>query len=369
MHSFHGAISKFLHDPAGVLAGFQMDSGLEVRFAEDRAHLVTEILEVGSRVEIAGELRNDSLGDQFLHVVRFTNLDSQRTASLPALVCLGKPGMLSVATPKTATSLAHPAFKVISKSEVDSPREGQEARLIDQLLEKIASWPHPSVDPLAEDPLRHNPSLGLATKHDAATDLEHAYDSLHRTQAILAYLHIMHRQVHGISQFHDEAKHTYQQALSWFEADEFESAREFSAASCCLSKIVEIVISRTLRADSTYPSVVPPPPQHTSTGDDSARLKEEMSRVEMLLSRLRWLLENGTLPLDDRTQVRRIVSWGEAFHEQARRMYRAGSIEAADELALAAGAAAHSAEHICRKWYVAQAIHPRPVAVGSSPQP
>lgn len=369
MQTVRGKVSEFLHDPGGSLSGIKLDCGEEVRFSADRADLVTETVKIGSQVEISGDLRQDSLGEKYLHVALITNLDSKRTASLPALVCLGKPGMLSVATPKTTASLAHPRVNIAEKPAGTASEASKDGRLLDRLLEKMASQPRLSRDADDENPLKHNPSLSRATKHDAATGLEHAYDGLHRTQAILAYLNIMQRQVHGISQFHDEAKHTYEQALSWYEAQEYEGAREFSAASRCLSRVVEIVISRTLRSDTGYPSVVPPPPEHSSACGDARHVRHELRDVEAILSRIRWLLDNGTLPLEDRTQVRRIASWGEAFHQQSRRMYRSGSLDDADELAQAANAAAHSAEHICRKWYVVQAIHPRLVAVEPSPRP
>ncbi len=82
------------------------------------------------------------------------------------------------------------------------------------LLEKMASQPRPSQYASHEDPQRGHLPLPRAMRSDAATEIEHAYDSLHRIQAILAYLHIVKRQVHGISQMHQEAKHTYEQALS-----------------------------------------------------------------------------------------------------------------------------------------------------------
>jgi len=71
-----------------------------------------------------------------------------------------------------------------------------------------------------------------------------------------------------------------------------------------------------------------------------------------VLARVHWLIENGTLPLDDRDQVRRIAKWGEALYRQARRMRECESEENATELASAARAAAESAEHVCRNWYL-----------------
>jgi hypothetical protein len=192
-------------------------------------------------------------------------------------------------------------------------------------------------------------------RNDAARSIGQAYDKLHRIQAILAYLHIMKHRVPGISQFLDEAKHTYVQALSRFAAGDFVGAKEFADASGSLSRIVEIVMSRTLRSDSMLPSLVPPPPKYLSVPPEPVRVEEDLAHVESVLSRIHWVLEHGTLPSEDRAQVRKIASWGDAFYKQARYTYRSSVLEDASEFAQAALAGAYSAEHVCRKWY---ANHP-----------
>ena len=77
-----------------------------------------------------------------------------------------------------------------------------------------------------------------------------------------------------------------------------------------------------------------------------------------MLSRIHWVLENGTLPSEDRAQVRKIAAWGDAFYKQAQHKYRDTVLEDAAEFAQAALAGAHSAEHVCRNWYVSHPIHP-----------
>ena len=87
---------------------------------------------------------------------------------------------------------------------------------------------------------------------------------------------------------------------------------------------------------------------------DASHVEEDLAEAGSVLSRIHWLLENGTLPLEDRTQVRRISSWGDALYKQAQHMYRQTSLPDAAELAQAALAGAYSAEHVCRMWYVGQ---------------
>jgi len=81
-------------------------------------------------------------------------------------------------------------------------------------------------------------------------------------------------------------------------------------------------------------------------------VEEDLAQAEAVLSRIHWVLENGTLPSDERAQVRRIASWGDTFYKQAQRTYRDAGLEDAAEFAQAALAGAYSAEHVCRKWYV-----------------
>jgi hypothetical protein len=185
-----------------------------------------------------------------------------------------------------------------------------------------------------------------------------AYDSLHRIQAILAYLHIMKHRVPGIGQLLDEAKHTYGQSLARFSARDFAGAKEFAEASGSLSRVIEIVMARTLRSDSNLPSLVPPPPAHAGGSSEPEHVEEDLAQAEAILSRIHWLLEHGTLPPEDRAQVRKITSWGDAFYKQARRTYGEAVLEDAAEFAEAALAGAYSAEHVCRKWYLGHSARP-----------
>jgi len=233
--------------------------------------------------------------------------------------------------------------------------------LLDVWLDKIAEPSRQRSCVLGETPSAQYLVDGRATRNDAAILLERAFDALNRIHAILAYLNIVKRPVPGISQFLSEAKHTYEQALGHFASEEFEGAREFAAAAGGLCQVVEIIMARTLREDSTFPSPVAPPPKHASLLNDSKRLQGILRGVDSVLARVHWLIENGTLPLNDRNQVRRIAGWGEALYRQARRKRECESEEDATELARAARAAADSAEHVCRSWYLGRVSPLRPL--------
>jgi hypothetical protein len=355
MQTFYGTVIQLLQDANDRVRGFILDSGQAIHFSMDHLDLVAALVTRHARIQITGDLRCDGNGQQLLTSAHFTNLDSNRSTSLPGPVRLSKPGMLLNATPNTTASLAlHPITEPVPPSETGLQTQ-RRPEILDRFPEEGAIKTRQLRSSSTEHPHHHFQPLLRATRSDAASAIERAYDGLHRIQAILAYLNIMKRQVHGMSQMHEEARHTYEQALSRHADQDFEGAFEFATTSECLSRVVEGVISRTLRSDTSYPSLVPPPPVHIGTCESPSRVQDELDAVEAVLARVHWLLENGTLPLEYRTQVRRIAGWGDAFYQEARRMYQRGSHEDAIELVQAGIDAAVAAEHICRNWYVVHA--------------
>lgn len=358
MHTVSGQIIKFLQDSHGNLEGLVLDGGQLVRFPANQGHLVSLIVCVGSHVGIECILHSGNSAEEFWEATLITNFDSKRSVTFLAPKCQARPGVLLRNTPTSAASLVHPAPPVSGQISEKRAVEQTSPEAHNPFVERMVSRSEAQPSVPHEHSSSHVPQSPSVARRDATASIGQAYDRLHRIQAILAYLHIMKRKVPGIGQFLDEAKHTYEQSLARYEARNFVAASEFAAASVSLSRVVEIIISRTLRSDSTLPSLVPPPPDHFSSSSDSGHIEGELAEAESVLSRIRWLLENGTLPLEDRTQVRRIASWGDALYKQAQHLYRQAALPDAAELAQAALAGAHSAEHVCRKWYVGQASHP-----------
>ena len=370
MQTLYGTVIQLLRDANDRVHGLVLDSGEAIHLSLDHPNLIAALFTLNSRIQITGDLRCGSNGQQLLTSALFTNLDSNRSTSLPAPVRLGKPGMLLNATPNTTASLAlHSITEGVTPSETGLQTQSR-AEPLDRFLEEVSIKARPSRSASTEHPHQHSQPLLHATRSDAASAIERAYDSLNRIQAILAYLNIMKCQVHGMSQMHEEARHTYEQALSRHAGQDFEGAFEFGMACECLSRLVEGVISRTLRSDTSYPSVVPPPPAHIGICESPGRVQDALVAAEAVLARVHWLLENGTLPLADRTQVRRIAGWGDAFYQEARRMYQRGSHQDATELVQAGIDAAVAAEHIYRNWYVAHAADSqhRMITADRSPQ-
>jgi hypothetical protein len=355
MQSIYGKVSGFLRDALGRVNGFTLEEGREVRSSATQLDLVAAIVTPGSRIEIRGDLRFSTHQQSVLSSVRITNLDSKQSTSLPAPVCLGKPGMLLHDIPSTTASLAPPGATNGKDQESDA---GSPATFLgDALARKLTEMDTNTLHPgslFQSLPCQNDRNRG--ERNDAARRIGFAYDWLHRIQAILAYLHIMKHRVPGISQFLDEAKHTYEQALSRFTESDFASAKEFADASGSLSRVVEIVMARTLRSDTSIPSLVPPPPDHLRAYPEPGHVEEDLAQAESVLSRIHWVLKNGTLPPEDRAQVRKIAGWGDAFYKQAQHKFRDTVLEDAAELAQAALAGAHSAEHVCRKWYVSHSF-------------
>ena len=367
MQYVSGRVSKFLLEPNQSVCGLILEGGCEVYFLEEYRTLVHEIVRVGSRVRVQGLLVPDGGSEGYLAATRITNLESGQTISMEFPDPQSTPGTRVRATPATAASLAHPDEKQEKAEETPcNCKQGADQKTVrtNRIVPHVQSFPNYFRELLLE----HAGHLPDSLRMEAASGIGQAYDLLHRIQAILAYLHIMKRQVPGISQYLDESKHIYEQALSQFARRDFAGARELASASVRLARLVEMTMARTLRSDSSFPSIVPPPPAHLGNNTDSNRVEEKLVETETVLSRVHWLLENWALPLDDRTQVRKIASWGEAFYKQAQHTYGTADLQDAVELAQAALAGAYSAEHICRKWYLGQSANPGVPAVKRSPQ-
>lgn len=358
MQSFNGKVSALLSDPAQTALELVLDGGQANLVLSAANHSVVKaMVTVGSRIEVRGDLRTDTNGNEYLERALIINFDSKQSASLPAPVCIGKAGMPSGAI-STAASLC-PGTVADTKCRAGRDSDSGNEDSLGVHLEPLALSPGDS----SSGPSTASPR---GNKSDAVYGIERAYDRLHRIHAILAYLKLTKQPLPGIAQFLEEAQHTYEQALWRYEIHDFEGAQEYSAASRCLCSVVDIVASRTLRSDTSYPSLVPRPPEHTTACGDSSGVQHDLREAKSVLSRIHWLMENGTLPLKDRAQVRKITSWGDTFCEQSRRFYRSGSMEDACEFAQAARSAAYSAEHICRNWYVAQAANQRTIISNES---
>ncbi len=353
-----GRVSKVLRNADGNGTGILLDDGQEIRFPAAFGHLVSPIITEGCLIGIKGDRSFQLSPEGNLTAAQIINLDSSEIVTLPATEQEGKPGMQFKATPIVTASLAHPSADIRAEEKSASSLNAFSPEAIRLNITDLDSRPlHPAS--FFHSLLRE--AHGRVPEHSrngAARSIGIAYDSLHRIQAVLAYLHIIKRRVPGISQVLDEAKHTYEQALGRFADSEFAGSKELAEASASLSQVVEIVIARTLRSDNTIPSLVPPPPIQTVVAPEPEHVEEDLVQVESVLSRIHWVLEKGTLPSDDRAQVRKIASWGDAFYKQAQNTYRDAVMDDAAEFAQAALAGAYSAEHVCRKWYVSHAAHP-----------
>jgi hypothetical protein len=330
MQIITGRICRLLHNPAHEINGFALDSGVDVHFPPAGANHVLAIATAGSLVEVHARLRATPVREVRMDAILVTNLDSKRSASLYARTTSHGPEVSTgVAPPPHTTAPLAPSLQNLS-------------------------------EPLYSE---HAAPQPLATQNNVADEIEQAYEVLHRTQAMLAYLKMMKQEESTVYQYLDEAQHTYEQALSRYQAQDFEGAREFAAASNALSRLVEILVSRTFHSNINYPRLVPPPPEHASTPGDKETAQHDLDRVERLLARVRWVTENGTLPSEDRAQVVRLSSWSERLCRRAHRLLETGATEDAIEFAQAADAAVCSAEHLCRKCYVTRRAGPHEAIV------
>jgi hypothetical protein len=359
MEIIHGTVREILPATDGALCAFVIDGGMEIHFSADRTREVAGLVSLRSRLEICGTPYTGRSGDPHLDAQFIMNLDSRRFINLRDSLPQQSPEVPFMCSPTEAEAapLAPPESERMLRDKENSigPRDlwrgvSEGVRQNSSRRANVTSSGQPSADPTGS--LAHR----VRADKDAATrSVELAYDSLHRAQALLAYVKIFDLQTPDLGQLLTESKHTYQQAILNYQKQEYAVADEFAAASGELSRSVELLVSRNLRADSNYPTLVPAPPGRQTGGMSSDDTERSLTRVASLLARIHWLVQNGTLPLEDRTQVRKIASWGDMFYVKGRESLRMGSIAEASYFINAAEAVAHSAEHVCKQDYITHA--------------
>jgi len=357
MEIVYGKVREILSESDGRMSGFVIDGGLEVHFPKDKAKQVAAVISLGSRLEICGSPYRGPSGDPRLDAQFIANLDFDRSVNLQDSPPPQKPEMVSPCSPETteAASLAPPQ----SEKSNDSQNSAATKSATKPPAEHARQTAILSANLTSRAPLKEATGSvdgrARADEDEAVRSIELAYAGLHRAQALLAYIKIVDLQIPDVSELFGESRHTYQQALSSYQKQDYAVASEFAAASGELSRSVELVASRTLREDSNYPTLVPYPPGNHAGVTGSAETEEILTRVGKLLARIHWLLQNGTLPSQDRDQVQRIASWSDTFYTRGRRSYRTGAVVEGSYFINAAEAIAQSAEHVCKQDYIAHA--------------
>jgi hypothetical protein len=195
-------------------------------------------------------------------------------------------------------------------------------------------------------------------RNRSAQCVEKAYIAIHRTQALLAYCTILGKSSPHFGEVFEEAKLAYGQSLSHHRRGEFSVAIEYAAASQELSFTVECRTANFQQFDSEYPTLVSPPPKREDGAGEEAKVAGALNAISAVLARAQECLRSGTLPTEDREQVRKVVSWAEGFYREALRSFRCGDLTGTEKLAEAAGATARAAQHLCKQSYM---LHMREV--------
>jgi len=355
MQVIQGKVQALLHGPAGEIAGLILDPGVEVRISPAQSVPFLPIIGVGSNVEIHGWTRPGPSGGMQFDAEAIANIDTDQ------LVCLKESPFprdpeVSLVSPRRierAAPLVPPSdMERAEAAGLEKNPSGIEALYKEDSKRVQLAGSQPANAPENRGS-RSAATVSWASREGAARSIERAYDGLHRAQAMLAYVKIVDLEDPDAGQFLDEARSSYQQALSTYQREDFTAAAELAAASSSLSSATELVVCRVFRSSASSPTLVPPPPLRQATPAESALVQNRLLRVQELLARIRWLLENGTMPLEDTEAVERIAGWGEAFLLQARQLFQRGRIEDAIEVVQAAEAVMRSAEHRCKKCYVA----------------
>jgi hypothetical protein len=358
MEIVYGKIREILPGIEGMMSGFVIDGGLEVNFPKDVAKRVSGIVAVGSRLEICGHPFRGRSGEPRLDAEFITNLDSNRSINLHVSPPMDKPEAPSSPspTPVEVASLVPPANH---RNKTKEPDGGRQAKIpvtvsTEPGEQNAILSAKPPAHKAPEDPPGKSSRFPDSDREGAARSIELAYDGWHRAQALMADVRVADLRSPDMSQLFEESKHTYQQAVSSYQRKDYAVAGEFASASGELSRSVEIVLSRILREDSDAHATTSPSSERQADVLNSAETQSGFARVRRLLARLHWLVQNGTLPIEDREQVRRIASWSEALYSKSQQSWKAGAFAEASYSISAAEAVAQSAEHICRQDYLAR---------------
>jgi hypothetical protein len=356
MEIVYGRIREVLPTSEGEISGFVIDGGLEVHFPEDRAKQVVALVPLGSRLEICGNAYRGPSGDPHIEAKFIANLDSKRSVNLQDSPP-NEPEMSSLCAPTSAeaASLARPQNEGKDETEKSLGTETSSRVPAERSWQTDTQRANLASQTSLKDPVRDARGRAHKDEDGAARSIELAYDGLHRSQALLAYVKIIDLQAPDVSQMFEESRHTYQQAVSSYQKQDYGVASEFAAASGELSRSVEVAVSRILRVDASSPTLVPYPPGNQPGVTSSSETDVRLNRVGKLLARIHWLVNNGAMPLEDRAQVARIASWSDVYYAKGRQSFQAGAVIEASYFINAAEALAHSAEHVCQQDYIAHA--------------
>ena len=352
MEAIRGRVASFLSNGSREIKGFVLQNGFEVRFSPAESSRVSLIVGIGSTVEVHGWTRSGPIDGMRFDASAIKNCESNRIVFFENLPLPHDPEVppASISLEEAASlplppggDRAHPA----STAKTLGLRKGDPAAPVrgDSLASHspLTCQDHPG-EPAA--------SSQWTNAEQAAREIESAYDGLHRTQAILAYVKIVDLKDPDVGRLLEEARRTYQRAFFSHHNSDFTAAGELAAASRNLSAAVEAIVSRIFRSSAHFPTLVPPPPPRHATPQESAQVLDRILRTQKSLARIRWVLENGTMPQEDVEEVQEIAAWCERFFRQAQRSFHAGGIDDSAGLAETAYAVAQAAEHICKKCYV-----------------
>jgi hypothetical protein len=354
MQTIRGRVQRFLGKGPGKIGGFVLDNGIEVRFPSLDARQIFTVIEIGASAEIRGLTRPDSAAGRRFDVAAIINRETSQVLHFENLPLPHDPEVPppSIATEEAASlpplppeSLEHPASSTRRLGLAD----GVSGERTDQ-----GALPNRPTNRSQTTPKEPANSTRSINREGAARKIEYAYDALHRTQAILAYVKIVDLKYPDVGRLLEQARDSYIRALSSYQHANFTAADELAAASRYLSAAAEGIVSRIFRSSANSPTLVPPPPRHQATQEESAQALNRILRTEKSLSRIRWLLENGTMPQEDVEEVEEISTWCERYFQRAQRSFHAGWVEDSADSAETAYAIAQAAEHLCKKCYVSR---------------
>jgi len=311
MSTITGKVTRLLRTRDDRVTGFVLNTGARVHFPSGWAPRVLTIAPLNSSVEIHGCIAYGSdADDPHIDAQSIENLDSRESAVLHSPSTTPSPEASAASFPPRNTADAS-----------GSPSEN-----------------------FAEYTVTEGESQESSSVTDSLRAVAQAYDRLHRIQSMLLYLKMMKQHTGTMANCLDEANRIYAQALSRYQARDFEGAARFALASSSISLVVENAVSLNFRSSTDYPNLAPVSSDREESNSELAQ--EKLEGVKRLNARIRWVIENGTLATDDRKEAENLSQWSFNFCRWAHSSFEIGAKQQALEFARAADALVCAAEHL-----------------------
>jgi hypothetical protein len=217
--------------------------------------------------------------------------------------------------------------------------------------------------PRPPGPPPDGPAMVATTQQQAGDAVQHAYDALGRSMAL------SQNAAQDTKAILTQARESYQQALTQYQASNFVGARETAMASADMARAAEQIASAHLIESASLQTQIPAPPADAANSSaQTARAYQALARVSDHDARLTADLSSGTTTQSS-APVRSLIAQSRKLEQEAQSLLRANKPEEAASLARGSDALLAAADHMERRALIASGAIPAPPVMGAGAPP